>query len=69
MYPKEDLQESSRYLPGFKWYDEARPRDKDDIFRRIEVEMPKVEVAPTETPKETEEVQEEMPRRHRKKRE
>ena len=43
MYPEEDLKESSRYLPGFKWHDEARPKDKDDIFRRIEAEMPKAE--------------------------
>lgn len=68
MYPEEDLQESSRYLSGFKWHDEARPKDKDDIFRRIEAEMPKVEVTPKETPTETvaeEEVQEEQPKRHR----
>ena len=68
MYPEEDLQESSRYLSGFKWHDEARPKDKDDIFRHIEAEMPKVEDAPKETPTETvaeEEVQEEKPKRHR----
>jgi len=70
MYPEEDLQESSRYLSGFKWHDEARPKDKDDIFRRIEAEMPKVEVKPTDTPTETVaeeevEVQEEQPKRHR----
>ena len=72
MYPEEDLQESSRYLPGFKWHDEARPKDKDDIFRRIEAEMPKAEVTPKETPKEqtTEiaeeaEIQKEQPKRHR----
>ena len=67
MYPEEDLQESSRYLSGFKWHDEARPKDKDDIFRRIEAEMPKVEAKPktsTETAAE-EEVQEEQPKRHR----
>ena len=72
MYPEEDLSESSRYLSGFKWHDEARPKDKDDIFRRIEVEMPKVEVTPKETPTEpspevSEEVKvkEEQPKRHR----
>ena len=67
MYPEEDLQESSRYLSGFKWHDEVRPKDKDDIFRRIEAEMPKVEAKPktsTETAAE-EEVQEEQPKRHR----
>ena len=69
MYPKEDLQESDRYLLGFKWHDEARPKDKDDIFRKIEAEMPKVEVRPIETPTETEvEVKVEQ-QRHRRKRE
>ena len=52
MYPEDDLKESSRYLQGFKWHDEARPRDKDDIFRRIEAEMPKA--APVETPRKEE---------------
>jgi len=74
MYPEEDLSESNRYLQGFKWHDEARPKDKDDIFRRIEAEMPQAvpevtpEETPTETPAETEvEVQEEQPKRHREK--
>ena len=68
MYPEEDLSESSRYLPGFKWHDDARPKDKDDIFRHVEVEMPKVEETSKETPKEAvaeEEVQEEQPKKHR----
>ena len=68
MYPEDDLKENDRYLPGFKWNDEARPKDKDDIFRRVEVEMPKVEEMPKETSKEAvaeEEVQEEQPKRHR----
>ena len=72
MYPKEDLSESSRYLQGFKWHDEARPKDKDDIFRRIEAEMPQAVVTPKETPTEpsteaTEEteIKEEQPKRHR----
>ncbi len=76
MYPEEDLNEGSRYLSGFKWHDEARPRDKDDIFRRIEAEMPQVEVAPTEIQTETSteeaeetEVQEEQPKRHRPRKE
>jgi hypothetical protein len=69
MYPEEDLKESSRYLPGFKWHDDARPKDKDDIFRRVEAEMPAATV--TETPsqeaKEDEQVEEpkEEPKRHR----
>ena len=77
MYPEDDLQENSRYLKGFKWYDEARPKDKEDIFRPIEVEMPKPESevkqdTPTETPKETpaeEKAQEEQTQRHRPRKE
>ena len=72
MYPEEDLGESSRYLPGFKWHNEARPKDKDDIFRHIEVAMPEVEETPKETPKEAageEEVQEEQPKKHRPRKE
>ena len=76
MYPEDDLIESRRYLQGFKWHDDARPRDKDDIFRRVEAEMPQVEVAPTEIQTETSteeaeetEVQEEQPKRHRPKKE
>ena len=74
MYPEEDLKESSRYLPGFKWHDEARPTDKDDIFRRIEAEMPKAvaEEAPQQ-PNESEEQpaveEKEQPKRHRVRRE
>ena len=76
MYPEDDLIESRRYLQGFKWHDDARPRDKDDIFRCVEAEMPQVEVAPTEIPTETSteeaeetEVQEEQPKRHRPRKE
>ena len=54
MYPEDDLKENDRYLPGFKWHDEARPIDKDDIFRDVEAEMPAPppEPTPTETPTE-----------------
>jgi hypothetical protein len=76
MYPETDLQENSRYLQGFKWHDDARPKDKDDIFRRIEAEMPQAEVTPKETPiepsteaAEETEIKEEQPKRHRQKRE
>ena len=72
MYPEKDLSESNRYLPGFKWHDEARPKDKDDIFRHVEVEMPKVEETLKETPKEVaaeEEVQEAQPKKHRPRKE
>ena len=75
MYPEADLQENSRYLQGFKWHKEARPTDKDDIFRRIEAEMPQAapQVTPTETTTETPtepkaEVQEEQSPKHRPKR-
>ena len=69
MYPETDLQESSRYLPGFKWHDEARPKDRYDIFRQVDAEMPKVSVE--ETPQQQEEEQpaafeaEEQPKKHR----
>jgi lipopolysaccharide export system protein LptA len=70
MYPEEDLQESSRYLSGFKWQNEARPKDKDDIFRRVEAEMPKT--ATVEAPQQLEEhpaaEEKEQPKRHRERR-
>ena len=75
MYPEDDLTESKRYLQGFKWHDEARPKDKDDIFRRVETEMPEnaPEVTPEETlqPEEEQHVAEEVeqPRKHRPKKE
>ncbi len=68
MYPEKDLSESNRYLSGFKWHEEARPKDKNDIFRRVEVEMPKEAETFKETPKEAaaeEEVQEVQPKKHR----
>ena len=77
MYPIDDLQESSRYLSDFKWHDEVRPKDKDDIFRRVE-EMPKATEMPaldgSETtseaaPKEEEKEPETQPKRHRQRRE
>ena len=70
MYPENDIKESDRYLSGFKWHEEARPVDKDDIFRRIEAEMPKVEVAPEKPSEEpVEAVEEEQPKKHRPKKE
>ena len=76
MYPEDDLKENDRYLSGFKWHEEARPTDKDDIFRRIEAEMPQVEaVTPKETPTESsievsEEAEvEEQPKKHRPRKE
>lgn len=73
MYPESELSESSRYLQGFKWHDEARPKDKDDIFRYVEVEMPPSapNVAPsTETqPEEMVEEEEPVKAKHRARRE
>ena len=76
MYPEEDLNESSRYLSGFKWHDEARPTDKDDIFRRVEAEMPPaatVEEAPQQTEGQTIEQpaaeEKEKPKKHRPRKE
>ena len=67
MYPEDDLKESSRYLAGFKWFDEVRPKNRYDIFRHAEAEMPTV--VPEEKPqqKETTEpgVEEEQPKKHR----
>ena len=70
MYPEDDLKEDNRYLSGFKWHDDARPKDKDDIFRTVEAEMPKAE--PNVTPEESstdvpEEENKELPKRNRKK--
>lgn len=68
MYPESELNENARKLQGFQWHDEARPKDKLDIFRRVEAEMPQVQPAQTETPAETEaETPKEQPKRHREK--
>jgi len=32
LYPEDDLKESDRYLDGFLWRDDERPKDKDGIF-------------------------------------
>ena len=32
LYPSKDLDEHGRYLKGFIWLDELRPKDRDDIF-------------------------------------
>ena len=67
MYPEDDLKEASRYLPGFKWFDEVRPKDRYDIFRNVKAEMPTV--APEEKPQQEETaapvVEEEQPKKHR----
>ena len=68
LYPESDLNENARKLQGFQWHDEARPKDKDDIFRITAAEMPQTQPAPAESHKETPgetEVQQEQPKRHR----
>ncbi len=70
MYPEDDLMGNARKLQGFQWHADVRPKDKDDIFRRVEAEMPKAETAsetpqPTESLEENPKTQEEKPR-HRK---
>ena len=75
MYPEDELQESARYLQGFKWHEEARPKDRHDIFRRVEAEMPQAttpEAKPEETTKEPSaenEAEKEQPKRHRPRKE
>ena len=67
MYPESDLQESSRYLSGFKWHEEVRPKDRYDIFRRVEAETSVAN--PVEEPIQQEEQpaaqEKEQPKRHR----
>ena len=70
MYPESDLKESDRYLQGFKWNEDARPVDQNDIFRHIEAEMPKAEASPEKPSEEpAEAVQEEQPKKHRPRKE
>lgn len=74
MYPESELNESDRKLQGFQWHDEARPKDKNDIFRKAEAEMPQAttETEPSETPTDTPsepEINAEQPKRHRPKKE
>lgn len=33
LYPEKDIAESARYLAGFKWWDEIRPKSIMDIFK------------------------------------
>ena len=63
LFPESDLNESSRLLPGFKWHDEVRPTDKDDIFRKTETPQSTLKSDISETP--TEPDQKEQPKRHR----
>ncbi len=34
LYPMEDLQGEERLLPNFRWLDQIRPKNRDDVFRR-----------------------------------
>ena len=34
LYPEKDIKESDRYLEGFLWLEELRPKSKEDIFPR-----------------------------------
>ena len=68
LYPEDDSTGNSRQLQGFRWHDEARPKDRDDIFRKAEAEMPQVQSTPTETQTEASaetEIPKEQPKRHR----
>ena len=39
LYPEKDLKEKDRYLEGFEWREENRPKDKYDIFRKTNQEQ------------------------------
>ena len=36
LYPEKDLKEKDRYLEGFQWLEETRPKDRYDIFRKTD---------------------------------
>jgi len=36
LYPEKDIKENERYLAGFKWLDNLRPKSIDDIFKNVE---------------------------------
>ena len=42
LYPEKDLKESDRYLEGFVWREEERPKDKEDIFEMRQNEKDEV---------------------------
>ena len=66
MFPEKDLPENQRLLQGFKWNDEVRPKDKADIFRKVDAVMPRAETPQSETENATEPAEEEAPKpRHR----
>lgn len=39
LYPEKDLKEKDRYLEGFEWLEENRPKDRYDIFRKTNQEQ------------------------------
>ena len=66
LYPESDLKDDARKLAGFKWHDEARPKDKNDIFRKAEAVMPQAVSSETQTETSSEpEAQADQPKRHR----
>ena len=66
LYPESDLKDDARKLAGFKWHDQARPKDKNDIFRKAEAVMPQVVSSETQTETSSEpEAKVEQPKRHR----
>ena len=65
MYPESDLKENARYLQGFVWHDEVRPKDKDDIFRRVSVETPNAVAAMPQQELEASPAEATQPKRHR----
>lgn len=38
LYPEKDLKESDRYLEGFIWREEERPKSKEEIFVKLKIE-------------------------------
>lgn len=36
LYPEDQLKENQEYLKDFKWQEDLRPKDKYDIFRKVE---------------------------------
>ena len=43
MTPMELVKPEQLYLPAYRWYDELRPVDPQDIFRKPEVKVEAVE--------------------------
>ena len=48
LYPEKDLKEKDRYLEGFQWLEEVRPKDRFDIFRKPDQEQKQEQEQPQE---------------------